>query len=65
MNYTRDLVIQWINSGAVVVTTTKDPARPTVLFPGARVELTRDRRYITTVGNNVTQDNLGNLPRCT
>jgi len=65
LSYSRDLVIQWINSGAVVITATRSAATPNTVNPGARVTLTHDRRFITSVGNNVVSDNLGDLPRCT
>lgn len=62
LNYSRDLIIQWITSGIPVVTTTRGPTN--LINSGARVILTPDRRFITSVGNNINQDNLGSLPRC-
>lgn len=50
---------QWTNA---LYTATKNAQGNYV--KGAKIEVTRDGKYITTEGNATTRDNLGNLPPC-
>ncbi|WP_371879574.1 DUF3892 domain-containing protein [Nannocystis punicea] len=61
----RQQVMTWLRTGVQVYTATAKPNENSVWTLGARVEPTRDGKYITTEGNDTTRNNLGNLPRCT
>lgn len=63
--FTRWDAINWLRSGHVVFTATRQSNANNTWTIGARVILTRDQQYITTETNPHPYDNLSNLPRCT
>ncbi|MCY1005472.1 DUF3892 domain-containing protein [Nannocystis pusilla] len=66
MLYKREDVVAWIRRGYNVNTSLvyTDEYGVNRWPSNAKVELTRDGRYITTDPNHTTSDNLGTLPSC-
>lgn len=62
--YTRQQIVNGISARTAQLYTCTWDATKSVWSRGAEVVLTKDGNYITTVGNNSTRDNLGNLPAC-
>lgn len=62
--YTRKMVIDDIEAGTnhwyTAIAANGKPWKR-----GAKVVLTKDKKFITTEGNSTTKDNLGELPKCT
>lgn len=63
--YTRQQVVNGLKSGTAKLHTCTWNLIEGVWRRGAEVVLTKDEKYITTVGNSTTVDNLGSLPACT
>lgn len=63
--YTRRTVVDDIEAGTNLWFTATAAANGEGWYKGAKVVLTKDRKFITTEGNNRTEDNLGKLPKCT
>jgi hypothetical protein len=59
---TREKILEWLNAGKSIFTATRDVKYQQIWDKGDVVEPTKNKRYITTKGNDVTYDNLGNLP---